>query len=78
MLADAVPVKHMCEEALPDSRHVDGVTLNHTLLIRSCEIGDKCAWQFDSTVTLANNSTWEIQDEWFNLAGACVQDQVAP
>ena len=33
VLADAVPVKHMCEEALPDSRHVDGVTLNHTLLI---------------------------------------------
>jgi len=31
-----------------------------------------------STVTLANNSTWEIQDEWSNSAGACVQDQVAP
>jgi hypothetical protein len=44
----------------------------------SCEIGDKCAWQFDATVTLANNSTWEIQDEWSNSASACVQDQVAP
>jgi hypothetical protein len=37
------------------------------------EIGDKCAWQFGSSVTLANGSTWQLQEEWSNLAHGCVQ-----
>ena len=37
------------------------------------EIGDKCAWQFASTVTLGNKSVWQLQEEWSNAAGGCVQ-----
>jgi hypothetical protein len=37
------------------------------------EIGDKCAWQFGSPVTLKNGSIWQLQEEWSNLAGGCVQ-----
>jgi hypothetical protein len=37
------------------------------------EIGDKCAWQFNSPVTLSNGSTWQLQMEWSNAAGGCVQ-----
>ena len=37
------------------------------------EIGDKCAWQFGSAVTLANGSIWQLQEEWSNLAHGCVQ-----
>jgi hypothetical protein len=36
------------------------------------EIGDKCAWRFGSTVNL-NNSHWQLQEEWSNAAGGCVQ-----
>ena len=37
------------------------------------EIGDKCAWQFASPVTLNNGSVWQLQTEWSNAAGGCVQ-----
>lgn len=41
------------------------------------EIGDKCAWQFSGSVTLANKSVWQLQEEWSNAAnsgsGGCVQ-----
>lgn len=36
------------------------------------EIGDKCAWQFASCVTLTTGS-WQLQEEWSNAAGGCVQ-----
>jgi hypothetical protein len=36
------------------------------------EIGDKCAWQFSSCVSL-NNSKWQLQEEWSNSASGCVQ-----
>jgi hypothetical protein len=36
------------------------------------EIGDKCAWQFQSCVTLTNGS-WQLQEEWSNAASSCVQ-----
>ena len=41
------------------------------------EIGDKCNFQFSGTVTLANHSKWQLQEEWSNAAlppnGKCVQ-----
>jgi len=38
------------------------------------EIADKCAWTFDSCSTLGQVS-WQIQKEWSNAAGGCVQEQ---
>lgn len=37
------------------------------------EIGDKCAWQFTGSVKLANNSVWQLQEEWSNSAAGCAQ-----
>jgi hypothetical protein len=38
------------------------------------EIGDKCAWQFNATVTLpSNNSKWILQEEWSNAISGCSQ-----
>lgn len=37
------------------------------------EIGDKCAWQFNGAVTLSNGSKWQLQEEYSNAAGGCVQ-----
>jgi hypothetical protein len=37
------------------------------------EIGDKCAWTFQSCVNLANGSSWQLQREWSNSASGCVQ-----
>jgi hypothetical protein len=42
------------------------------------EVGDKCAWTFQSPVTLTNGSRWDLQTEWSNQAYAqgldpCVQ-----
>lgn len=36
------------------------------------EIGDKCAWQFQSCVALTGSS-WQLQMEWSNNVSACVQ-----
>jgi hypothetical protein len=37
------------------------------------EIGDKCAWVFFASVTLSNNSVWQLQEEWSNAVSGCVQ-----
>jgi hypothetical protein len=37
------------------------------------EIGDKCAWQFGSAVTLSNGIEWQLQEEWSNSNSGCVQ-----
>lgn len=37
------------------------------------EIGDKCNFVYGAPVTLANRSKWQIQEEWSNAAGGCVQ-----
>jgi hypothetical protein len=37
------------------------------------EIGDKCNFVYGSCVTLPNNTTWQVQEEWSNAAGGCVQ-----
>jgi hypothetical protein len=37
------------------------------------EIADKCNYNYISVVTLANRSRWQIQSEWSNAAGGCVQ-----
>jgi hypothetical protein len=37
------------------------------------EVGDKCAWQFGSPVTLSNGIAWQIQEEWSNADFGCVQ-----
>lgn len=36
------------------------------------EIGDKCAWQFQSCVNLTNGS-WQLQQEWSNAVSGCIQ-----
>ena len=36
------------------------------------EIGDKCAWQFQSCVNLSSGP-WQLQKEWSNAATGCVQ-----
>jgi hypothetical protein len=36
------------------------------------EIGDKCAWQFSSCVSLSTGS-WQLQEEWSNAISGCVQ-----
>ncbi|HEX4863731.1 MAG TPA: hypothetical protein VFV02_06645 [Acidimicrobiales bacterium] len=37
------------------------------------EIGDKCNFVYSATVTLANKSQWQLQEEWSNAAGGCTQ-----
>ena len=37
------------------------------------EIGDKCAWQFNGAVTLANKTHWQLQQEWSNAISGCQQ-----
>lgn len=37
------------------------------------ENGDKCAWRFSSCLNLSNGSNWQLQQEWSNNAGGCVQ-----
>ena len=37
------------------------------------EIGDKCNFNFASTVTLHNGSKWQLQQEWSNATGGCTQ-----
>ena len=37
------------------------------------EIGDKCNFVYGGPVKLANGSRWQIQEEWSNAAGGCVQ-----
>ena len=37
------------------------------------EIGDKCNFNYASTVILANRSKWQLQQEWSNAAKGCVQ-----
>jgi hypothetical protein len=37
------------------------------------EIGDKCAWQFQTCVDLSKTSSWQLQEEWSNSASGCVQ-----
>jgi hypothetical protein len=36
------------------------------------EIGDKCAWQFQSCVATSTGS-WQLQEEWSNATSGCVQ-----
>ena len=36
------------------------------------EIADKCAWQFFAPIVLVSHS-WQLQDEWSNAVGGCVQ-----
>ena len=38
------------------------------------EIADKCAWTFDSCAALGQVN-WQLQREWSNAAGGCVQQQ---
>lgn len=40
------------------------------------EIADKCAWAFDSCVALGKVS-WQLQREWSNAAGGCIQQQAS-
>ena len=37
------------------------------------EIGDKCNFVYSAPVKLANKSVWQLQEEWSNAAGGCVQ-----
>jgi hypothetical protein len=37
------------------------------------EIADKCEYNYAACVSLANGSSWEIQQEWSNAIGGCQQ-----
>lgn len=37
------------------------------------EIGDKCNFTYSAPVTLHNGSVWQLQEEWSNSSGGCVQ-----
>jgi hypothetical protein len=37
------------------------------------EIADKCNFNYQACVTLANGSTWQIQSEWSNAISGCAQ-----
>ena len=37
------------------------------------EIGDKCNFVYSAPVKLANNSVWQLQEEWSNATAGCVQ-----
>ena len=37
------------------------------------EVGDKCAFQFQSCVILANGGSWQLQEEWSNAVSGCAQ-----
>src|SRR5262249_4926643 len=39
---------------------------------QGAENGDKCAWKFSSCVNLGS-AKWQLQQEWSNSAGGCVQ-----
>ncbi len=40
---------------------------------QGAEIADKCNFDYQSCVTLANGSTWQIQSEWSNAIMGCQQ-----
>lgn len=46
--------------------------LDSWLDVTGAEIGDKCAWQFNSCVQLSTGN-WQLQEEWSNLTSSCVQ-----
>jgi hypothetical protein len=37
------------------------------------EIGDKCNFVYGACVTLANGTSWQLQEEWSNAGSGCVQ-----
>jgi hypothetical protein len=53
---------HELSEAITDPRGTAWTDQNGQ------ENGDKCAWTFNGTVTLSNNSQWKLQQEWSNNA----------
>ncbi len=37
------------------------------------EVGDLCAWQFSTPVTLTTGTSWQLQEEWSDLGVGCAQ-----
>jgi len=70
--ADANVLAHETSEAATDPE------LNAWYDSSGYEIGDKCAWIFSSAVTLANSTTWQLQEEWSNAINGCAQEQTTP
>jgi hypothetical protein len=65
--ADVNVMAHELSEALTDPE------LNAWFDSQGNEIGDKCAWNFASAVTLFNGSVWQLQEEWSNTINGCAQ-----
>jgi len=61
---------HELLEAMTDPRPLTTAAWIDDL---GAEIGDKCAWQFAAPVQLADDSRWQLQEEWSNQTGGCVQ-----
>lgn len=70
--ADVNVVAHEYSEAATDPE------LNAWYDSSGYEIGDKCAWIFSAPVTIANGTTWQLQQEWSNAIGGCAQSQATP
>ena len=65
-------VAHELAEAITDPK------LNAWHDRHGSEVGDKCAWEFQSPVTLTNNVAWQLQEEWSDLGNTCMQEQSTP
>ncbi len=59
-------LSHELSEAITDA---DGSAWYDS---KGSEIGDKCAWQFQSCVNLTNGN-WQLQQEWSNHITGCLQ-----
>jgi len=62
LAAVANVTSHELQEAITDPRGTGWTDSS------GAENGDKCAWTFTGPVTLANGSTWKLQQEWSNAA----------
>lgn len=70
--ADANVVAHEESEAITDPE------LDAWFDSSGYEVGDKCAWMFSSEVALANDTNWQLQEEWSNSGSACAEEQTNP
>jgi hypothetical protein len=66
-VADADSTAHELMEAITDPH------INAWYEQNGAEIADKCEYNYQGIVTLANLTTWQIQSEWSNALGGCQQ-----
>jgi hypothetical protein len=60
---------HELSEAITDPRGDGWLDQNNQ------EVGDKCAWQFNGSVTLSDGNKWKLQELWSDGSGGCIQSR---